>query len=95
MRKESRAQFAICITIAVILLGISTALFASPSMLISLFLYMWQLVERRDLVYRYIFLTWPFFTTVTCTAYIFLVATTVFSIVCRLNFGKGLAHYCK
>jgi len=74
VRKESRVQFAICITIAVILLGISTALFASP-------------------MYRYIFLTWPFFTTVTCTAYVFLVATTVFSIICRLNFGKGLAHY--
>lgn len=74
VRKESRVQFAVCITIAVILFGISTALFFSP-------------------MYRYIFLTWPFFTTVTCTAYVLLVATTVFSIICRLNFGKGLAEY--
>ena len=37
VRKESRIQFAICMTIAVILLGISSALFASPSTLISLF----------------------------------------------------------
>lgn len=44
-------------------------------------------------LYRYIFKTWPFFATVTVTAYIFTVATLVLGVLCRLNFGKGLAHY--
>uniref|UniRef100_A0A8H8CEP1 Uncharacterized protein n=1 Tax=Psilocybe cubensis TaxID=181762 RepID=A0A8H8CEP1_PSICU len=44
-------------------------------------------------LYRYIFMTWPFFATVTVTAYVLTVFTSVLAIVCRLNFGKGLAHY--
>lgn len=43
--------------------------------------------------YRYIFTTWPFFATLTVTAYILIVATSVLAVMCRLNFGKGLAHY--
>ncbi|ETW82980.1 hypothetical protein HETIRDRAFT_426430 [Heterobasidion irregulare TC 32-1] len=44
-------------------------------------------------VYRFVFNTWPFFATMTVTSYIFLVATSVLGALCRLNFGKGLAHY--
>ncbi|PPR00909.1 hypothetical protein CVT26_015519 [Gymnopilus dilepis] len=46
-------------------------------------------------VYRYIFTTWPFFATVTITAYVLLMATSILGVVCRLNFGKGLAHYLR
>ncbi|KAJ3514816.1 hypothetical protein NLJ89_g2146 [Agrocybe chaxingu] len=44
-------------------------------------------------LYRYIFLTWPFFATITVTAYLLIIATTAMGILCRLNFDKGLAHY--
>ncbi|TFK17462.1 hypothetical protein FA15DRAFT_326581 [Coprinopsis marcescibilis] len=44
-------------------------------------------------LYRYIFLTWQFFATVTITAFVFLVLTTGIGFICRLNFGKGLAEY--
>ncbi|KAF9529038.1 hypothetical protein CPB83DRAFT_279871 [Crepidotus variabilis] len=44
-------------------------------------------------LYRYVFMTWAFFTTVSCTAYLLVLTTTVLSVLCRLNFGKGLAHY--
>ncbi|KAF8870640.1 hypothetical protein CPB84DRAFT_839439 [Gymnopilus junonius] len=44
-------------------------------------------------LYRYIFKSWPFFATITITAYLLLVTTSVLGVVCRLNFEKGLAHY--
>ncbi|KAH9481284.1 hypothetical protein JR316_0005806 [Psilocybe cubensis] len=44
-------------------------------------------------IYRYIFSTWPFFATITITAFVLLVGTTVLGIICRLHFGEGLAHY--
>lgn len=94
VRRECRVLFAICILIAVVLIVISTALFWSPSTLLHLSgLYACGL--PTGIVYRYIFLTWPFFTTVTCTAYALLIATSVFCVICRLNFGKGLAEYCE
>jgi len=40
-------------------------------------------------------MTWPFFATITVTAYVHMLATTILAIMCRLNFGKGLAHYCE
>ncbi|KAF9456388.1 hypothetical protein BDZ94DRAFT_1275823 [Collybia nuda] len=44
-------------------------------------------------LYRFIFRTWPFFATMTVTSYILMVATILLAIWCRLNFGKGLAHF--
>ncbi|KAF9040130.1 hypothetical protein BJ165DRAFT_1495632 [Panaeolus papilionaceus] len=44
-------------------------------------------------MYRYIFSTWPFFATVTVTAYCLVIGSTVLGVVCRSNFGQGLAHY--
>ncbi|KIM37933.1 hypothetical protein M413DRAFT_448195 [Hebeloma cylindrosporum] len=44
-------------------------------------------------MYRYIFMAWPFFATLTVTAYVFTIVSSVLGVVCRLNFGKGLAHY--
>ncbi|THH11677.1 hypothetical protein EW146_g7964 [Bondarzewia mesenterica] len=34
-----------------------------------------------------------FFATMTVVTYVFLVATSILGIVCRFNFGEGLAHY--
>ncbi|PPQ64909.1 hypothetical protein CVT24_008249 [Panaeolus cyanescens] len=44
-------------------------------------------------LYRYIFSTWPFFATVTVTAYCLVIASTILGVVCQFNFGQGLAHY--
>lgn len=44
-------------------------------------------------MYRYIFVSWPFFATLTVTAYVFNIASSILGVLCRLNFGKGLAHY--
>ncbi|KDQ54504.1 hypothetical protein JAAARDRAFT_38175 [Jaapia argillacea MUCL 33604] len=44
-------------------------------------------------VYRFTFLSWPFLATMTVTSFIFLVASFALGIWCRVNFGKGLAHY--
>lgn len=44
-------------------------------------------------LYRFVFLTWPFFANMTIVSYVFLVATSVLGIACRFNFGQGLAHY--
>lgn len=52
----------------------------------------WTLMFFSPL-YRFVFNTWPFFATMTVTSYIFLVATSILGALCRLNFGKGLAHY--
>ncbi|KAF9480665.1 hypothetical protein BDN70DRAFT_877383 [Pholiota conissans] len=44
-------------------------------------------------LYRYIFVSWPLFATMTITAYVLTVVTTALAIFCHLNFGKGLGHY--
>ncbi|KAF6750816.1 hypothetical protein DFP72DRAFT_969167 [Ephemerocybe angulata] len=44
-------------------------------------------------LYRCIFMTWQFFSTVTVTAFIFLVFTAALGVICFLNYGKGLKQY--
>jgi len=44
-------------------------------------------------LYRFIFNSWPFFATVSITSFVLTIATTLLGLCCRLNFGKGLAHY--
>jgi hypothetical protein len=44
-------------------------------------------------IYRYVFVTWPFFACVSVTSYLFVLATTIMAVVCRMNFGKGLGHF--
>ncbi|KAF9048021.1 hypothetical protein BDZ89DRAFT_1057978 [Hymenopellis radicata] len=46
-------------------------------------------------LYRLIFDSWPFFATITVTAYVLLVVTSFLAIVCRLHFGKGLKEYLR
>ncbi|KZT38548.1 hypothetical protein SISSUDRAFT_1128729 [Sistotremastrum suecicum HHB10207 ss-3] len=46
-----------------------------------------------SIVYRYTFLTWPFFATMTVTSFVLMISTFIIGIACYRNFGKGLAHY--
>ncbi|KAF7326873.1 hypothetical protein MVEN_02581200 [Mycena venus] len=44
---------------------------------------------------RFVLREWSFYATMSVTAYILLVATVVLAIICRLQFGKGLAHFLR
>ncbi|KAJ8456363.1 hypothetical protein ONZ45_g18750 [Pleurotus djamor] len=44
-------------------------------------------------IYGFIFHTWPFFATITITSYIFTITTLITGVICRTQFGKGLAHF--
>ncbi|KAF7307690.1 hypothetical protein MKEN_01129000 [Mycena kentingensis (nom. inval.)] len=46
-------------------------------------------------LYRFVLTAWSFYATVSVTAYVLLVATSVLAIICRLQFGKGLAHFLR
>jgi len=60
---------------------------------ISVFLVGVSTMMFASALYRFIFMSWPFFTTITLTAYVLNVATALLGVWCRLNFGKGLAHF--
>jgi len=60
---------------------------------ISIFLLSLLTVFFFSPIYRYVFTSWPFFASVTVTAYVLVIASSVLGVLCRLNFGKGLAHY--
>ncbi|KAK7055176.1 hypothetical protein R3P38DRAFT_2845599 [Favolaschia claudopus] len=44
---------------------------------------------------RFVIKEWSFYATMSISAYILLVATLAIAIVCRLHFGKGLAHFLR
>jgi len=44
-------------------------------------------------LYRYEFLQWSFFAAITVASDVFLLITCGFAVVCRVHFGRGLAHY--
>ncbi|KAJ7482310.1 hypothetical protein B0H11DRAFT_1218586 [Mycena galericulata] len=46
-------------------------------------------------LYRFVLVEWSFFATISCAAYALLVVTFVLAVVCRLQFGKGLAHFLR
>ncbi|KAF9456389.1 hypothetical protein BDZ94DRAFT_1315202 [Collybia nuda] len=46
-----------------------------------------------SIVYRWTFVQWPLFACYTISSLILTAATIMLGIVCRLNFGKGLAQY--
>lgn len=93
VRRESRIGFAIFLLNSPIIVGISTSMFSSNCEHWSSVTFI--LPNSLLSVYRRIFSTRTFFATITITALIFLIETTVLGIICRLNFGQGLAHYCK
>jgi hypothetical protein len=78
--------------LSVVLLGISSVMFSSAR---ECTLVTPQIrFAHLNKVYRTIFSRWSFFATLTLTSFILLVLTTALGIVCRINFGKGLAEYC-
>jgi hypothetical protein len=46
-----------------------------------------------SLVYRWTFIQWPFFATLTIEAFIVLIASCILGIICWRNFNKGLGHF--
>jgi len=60
----------------------------------SLILAVW-LVSFASPFYRFEIISWPFFSCVSITSFVFLLFTGLTGCVCRLNYGKGLAHFLK
>lgn len=52
----------------------------------------WSLMFSSQ-VYRYTFVSWPFFALLTVASFIILFGTATAAILSWINFGKGLAHY--
>ncbi|KAG5725096.1 hypothetical protein E4T56_gene10267 [Termitomyces sp. T112] len=48
-----------------------------------------------SIVYRWEFLNWPYLGCFTVASLILIVASLVLGVICRLNFGKGLAQYLR
>ncbi|KAH9478012.1 hypothetical protein JR316_0010246 [Psilocybe cubensis] len=46
-------------------------------------------------LYRFLVSSWPFFASMTITAFILVVGTTVLGVFCRLKFGGGLAEHLR
>ncbi|KAJ7145853.1 hypothetical protein C8R44DRAFT_3674 [Mycena epipterygia] len=46
-------------------------------------------------LYRFVLGEWSFYATMSIASYVLLVATSVLAIICRLQFGKGLAHFLR
>jgi len=46
-------------------------------------------------LYRFVMDEWSFYATMSVAAYVLLVATSALAVVCRLQFGKGLAHFLR
>ncbi|KAF7297186.1 hypothetical protein MIND_00951700 [Mycena indigotica] len=46
-------------------------------------------------LYRFVLTSWSFYATISITADVLLIATSVLAIVCRTQFGKGLAHFLR
>ncbi|KAJ6542627.1 hypothetical protein B0H19DRAFT_1267865 [Mycena capillaripes] len=44
---------------------------------------------------RFVIKEWSFYATMSVTSFILLVATSVLAIICRVQFGKGLAHFLR
>ncbi|THH29296.1 hypothetical protein EUX98_g4895 [Antrodiella citrinella] len=44
-------------------------------------------------VYRWTWVQWPFFASMTVASFIILIIAGIFAVICLLNFDRGLAHY--
>jgi len=60
---------------------------------ISVFLVAVSTLMFASPLYRFTFMSWPFFATITVTAFVLIVTTTMLGLWCRFNFGRGLAHF--
>ncbi|KAJ7656674.1 hypothetical protein B0H17DRAFT_1098091 [Mycena rosella] len=61
--------------------------------IISLFLFGMASLMFFSPLYRFVLGEWTFYATMSITAYVLLIATSVLAVICRLQFGKGLAHF--
>jgi len=52
----------------------------------------WAVLFYSD-IYRWSFMQWPYLACYTIASFTLLIASLVLGIVCRMNFGKGLAQY--
>ncbi|KAF8662748.1 hypothetical protein AX16_001106 [Volvariella volvacea WC 439] len=57
-----------------------------------LFIVGWS-VMFYSIVYRATFMEWPFFACLTVASFILIVSSMGLSVICRLNFDRGLAQY--
>ncbi|KAI0311848.1 hypothetical protein OF83DRAFT_1149128 [Amylostereum chailletii] len=57
-----------------------------------IFIAAWALMFYSQ-VYRFTFVDWPFFGSITLTAFVVMVLSMVFALLCRSNFDRGLAHF--
>jgi len=46
-----------------------------------------------SIIYRWTFTQWPYLSCYTIASFILLIASMILGIICRMNFGKGLAQY--
>ncbi|ETW83315.1 hypothetical protein HETIRDRAFT_316358, partial [Heterobasidion irregulare TC 32-1] len=58
----------------------------------SLFIAGWS-VMFDSMIYRFTFVDWPFFGSVTVASFVVMILSMVFGLACRVNFGKGLRDY--
>ena len=61
---------------------------AFPASSWNLYLNSFKLIKRS-------FKQWPYLACYTIASFTLLIASLVLGIVCRMNFGKGLAQYCE
>lgn len=59
-----------------------------------LYLGAWGSMFLAD-TFRWLFLTWTFFTLMATASVFFTLVAFVLGVVCRYNFGKGLLRYCQ
>jgi len=57
-----------------------------------LFIFGWSIMFY-SIVYRWTFIEWPLMGCFSVASFILLIASAVLAIICRVNFGKGLAQY--
>ena len=58
----------------------------------SLFIAGWS-VMFYSMIYRFTFVDWPLFGSVTVASFVVMILSMVFGLACRANFGKGLMDY--
>ncbi|TCD64570.1 hypothetical protein EIP91_003897 [Steccherinum ochraceum] len=57
-----------------------------------IYLATWPMMFFSD-VYRWTWLQWPFFASMSAVSFVVLVCAGVFAVGCLINFNRGLAHY--
>jgi hypothetical protein len=58
------------------------------------FLFAWSMMFYSR-IYRFTFIDWPFFGSMTVASFVALLCSTGFAIMCSRNYGKGLAEWSK